>query len=80
MYTVIATIRRTVIERYVCELEAPSPNDVLDIVYEHFSDFPSSELELSTRRRIDEETLSTEIIDLDSSVGNDNNDDGRDVA
>lgn len=72
MYTVIATIRRTVVERYVCELEAPSPNDVLDIVYEHFSDFPNSELELSTRRKIDEETLSTEIIDLDGTIGNDN--------
>lgn len=72
MYTVIATIRRTVVERYVCELDAPVPEDVLDIVYEHFSDFPDSELELSTRRRIDEETLSVEIIDLDSTIGNDN--------
>lgn len=80
MYTVIATIRRTVVERYVCELNAPRPEDVLDIVYEHFSTFPNSEFELSTRRRIDEETLSVEIIDLDSNVGNDNNNDGNEVA
>lgn len=72
MYTVIATIRRTVVERYVCELEAPAAEDVLDIVYEHFSDFPDSDLELSVRRKIDEETVAVEIIDLDSNVGNDN--------
>lgn len=77
MYTVIATIRRTVVERYVCELEAPRPDDVLDIVYEHFSTFPDSDYDLSTRRRIDEETVSVEIIDL-QGAGNDNN--GREVA
>jgi hypothetical protein len=75
MHTVIATVRRTVVERYVCELDAP-PSDVLDIVYEHFSTFPDSEFALYSRRKIDEETLSTEIIDLDSTVGNDN--DGND--
>lgn len=78
MYTVIATVRRTVVERYVCELEALHPDDVLDIVYEHFSDFPDSDLDLTTRRRIDEETVSVEIIDLQGNTGNDNDD--REVA
>lgn len=77
MYTVIATIRRTVVEQYVCELEAPSPDDVLDIVYEHFSTFPDSDYDLSTRRRVDEETVSVEIIDIQGS-GNDNDD--REIA
>lgn len=76
MHKVIATIRRTVVERYVCELEAPRPDDVLDIVYEHFSTFPDSEYDLSTRRRIDEETTFVEIIDI-QSAGNDND---REVA
>lgn len=76
MHKVIATIRRTVVERYVCELEAPRPDDVLDIVYEHFSTFPDSEYDLSTRRRIDEETTFVEIIDI-QAAGNDND---REVA
>ena len=78
MYTVIATIRRTVVERYVCELDAPRAEDVLDIVYEHFSTFPDSEYDLSTRRRIDETTTSVEVIDLDSNLGNEN--DGNESA
>lgn len=78
MYTVVATIRRTVVERYVCELDAPNPDDALDVVYEHFSTFPDSVFELSTRRRIDEETVSVEVIAIDSPVGNEN--DGNEIA
>ncbi len=65
MYTVNVTVKRTVLEQYVCELEGPDPEDVLDVVYEHFSEFPDSDFDLITRRRVREETLETTVVDIE---------------
>lgn len=65
MYTVVATIQRLVEETYVVEIEAPDPSEALDIVYEHFSEFPNSELDVKTRRRISEETKNSTVIDIE---------------
>lgn len=79
MYTAIATIKRTVLEKYVVELDAPEPDDVLDLVYDHFSEFPNSDFDLHTRRRVEEETLKVTVIDVEHNISNDN-DDGKEVA
>lgn len=74
MYTAIVVVKRTVLEKYICELNPEDPADVADIVFEHFSTFPDSEYDLITRRKAEEETLDTTIVDLQclAPLGNDN--------
>jgi hypothetical protein len=65
MYTIIATVQRLVEETYEVTLDAPDPAEALDLVYEHFTEFPNSEFDVKTRRRIEEVTKNTTVIDLD---------------
>lgn len=67
MYNIAVDVQRTVLETYECEISAGSLEEAMDVAYEHFSTFPNSELALHTRRRTDEDTLSTEIINIQNS-------------
>lgn len=80
IYNLVTDIQRTVIEEYVISVEASSLEEALDITYEHFSSFPNSDLDLKTRRRAKEETVTSNVlfIDHEHSVGSAN--DGPEVA
>lgn len=65
MYTVVATVQRLVTETYEVTLDCEDPEAALDVVYEHFSEYPNSEFELKTRRRIEEHTEHCTVMDVE---------------
>lgn len=67
MYNITVDIQRTVLETYECQISAGSLEEAMDVVYEHFSTFPDSELELALRRRTDEDTTNVEIINIQNT-------------
>lgn len=80
MYTIVADVQRTVVEKYVCEVSAGSLDEALDVVYDHFTEFPNSKLELSTRRKVDEQTVSSHPLYLDHEYSAGSANDGPEVA
>lgn len=80
MFIVTADIQRTVIEKYVCEVSAGSLEEALDVVYEHFSEFPNSDLDLKSRRRQVEETISSDVLFIEHNHSQGSANDGPEVA
>ena len=78
MYTTVVKIQRTIVETYECSVEAEDPEEALDLCYEEFSEYPNNTGLLDKRLRVDEETVSVDIISTEhkreSMVVNDQND------
>lgn len=64
-YNILATMNREVEEQYDCEVDANDPEEALDIVYHSFTEFPNSEITLTTRRRIFENTVTVNSVSVE---------------
>lgn len=78
MYKTVVKVQRTVVETYLCNVSADDPEEALDLCYDHFSEFPNAESILDSRLKVDEETLSVDVISTEhkreSMVVNDQTD------
>ena len=65
MYTIMVEVQRLVTEVWELGIEAEDPTEALDLAYEHMSEFPDSELEVKTRRRVEEVTKDCTVMDVE---------------